>query len=148
MPLIDQVTQAMVAAMKSRDEARLSALRMIKAALMKQKVDSPKPVDEAAEMQVLKLLVKQRIEAAEAFRKAGRAEQAEKEEAERVLIESYLPAGATEQEIDAAVAEALAETGATTLKQMGVAMKAAQARLKGKTVDGKALSDKVRSRLQ
>ena len=148
MPLIDQVTQAMVAAMKSRDEARLSALRMIKAALMKQKVDSPKPVDEAAEMQVLKLLVKQRIDAAEAFRKAGRAEQAEKEEAERVLIESYLPAGATEQEIDAAVAEALAETGATSLKQMGLAMKAAQARLKGKTVDGKALSDKVRSRLQ
>jgi hypothetical protein len=148
MPLIDQVAQAMVAAMKSRDEARLSALRMIKAALMKQKVDSPKPVDEAAEMQVLKLLVKQRIEAAEAFRKAGRAEQAEKEEAERALIESYLPAGATEQEIDAAVAEALAETGATSLKQMGVAMKAAQARLKGKTVDGKALSDKVRSRLQ
>jgi hypothetical protein len=148
MPLIDQVTQAMVAAMKSRDQARLSALRMIKAALMKQKVDSPKPVDEAAEMQVLKLLVKQRIEAAEAFRKAGRAEQAEKEEAERTLIESYLPAGATEQEMDAAVAEALAETGATTLKQMGVAMKAAQARLKGKTVDGKALSDKVRSRLQ
>jgi uncharacterized protein YqeY len=148
MPLIDQVTQAMVAAMKSRDEARLSALRMIKAALMKQKVDSPKPVDEAAEMQVLKLLVKQRIEAAEAFRKAGRAEQAEKEEAERALIESYLPAGATEQDIDAAVAEALAETGATTLKQMGVAMKAAQARLKGKTVDGKTLSDKVRSRLQ
>jgi uncharacterized protein YqeY len=148
MPLIDQVTQAMVAAMKSRHEARLSALRMIKAALMKQKVDSPKPVDEAAEMQVLKLLVKQRIEAAEAFRKAGRAEQAEKEEAERALIESYLPAGATEQEIDAAVAEALAETGATSLKQMGVAMKAAQARLKGKTVDGKTLSDKVRSRLQ
>ena len=148
MPLIDQVTQAMVAAMKSRDEARLSALRMIKAALMKQKVDSPKPVDEAAEMQVLKLLVKQRIDAAEAFRKAGRAEQAEKEEAERALIESYLPAGATEQEIDAAVSEALAETGATLLKQMGVAMKAAQARLKGKTVDGKALSDKVRSRLR
>jgi len=148
MPLIDQVSQAMVAAMKSRDEARLSALRMIKAALMKQKVDSPKPLDEAAEMQVLKSLVKQRMDAAEAFRKAGRAEQAEKEEAERALIESYLPAGATEQEIEAAIAEALAETGATSLKQMGVAMKAAQARLNGKTVDGKALSDKVRSRLQ
>jgi hypothetical protein len=148
MPLIDQIAQAMVAAMKSRDEARLSALRMIKAALMKQKVDSPKPLDEAAEMQVLKMLIKQRIDAAEAFRKAGRAEQAEKEEAERALIEGYLPAAATEQEIEAAVAEALAETGATSLKQMGVAMKAAQARLKGKTVDGKALSDKVRSRLQ
>ena len=148
MPLIDQVSQAMVAAMKSRDEARLSALRMMKAALMKQKVDSPKPVDEAAEMQLLKTLIKQRTEAAEAFRKAGRVEQAEKEEAERALIESYLPAAATEQEIEAAVAEALAETGATSPKQMGLVMKAAQARLKGKTVDGKALSDKVRSRLQ
>ena len=148
MPLIDQVSQAMVAAMKSRDEARLSALRMIKAALMKQKVDSPKPLDEAAEMQVLKSLVKQRIDAAEAFRKAGRVEQAEKEEAERAIVESYLPAAATEQEIEAAIAEALAETGATSPKQMGLAMKAAQARLKGKTVDGKALSDKVRSRLQ
>ncbi len=138
----------MVAAMKSRDEARLSALRMIKAALMKQKVDSPKPLDEAAEVQVLKSLVKQRIDAAEAFRKAGRAEQAEKEEAERALIESYLPAAASEQEVEAAIAEALAETGATSPKQMGLVMKAAQARLKGKTVDGKALSDKVRSRLQ
>jgi uncharacterized protein YqeY len=148
MPLIDQVSQAMVAAMKSRDQARLSALRMIKAALMKQKVDSPKPVDEAAEMQVLKSLVKQRIDAAEAWRQAGRAEQAEKEDAERALIETYLPAAASEQEVEAAIAEALAETGATSLKQMGVVMKAAQARLKGKTVDGKALSDKVRSRLQ
>ena len=134
--------------MKSRDEARLGALRLMKAALMKQKVDSPKPVDEAAEMQVLKTLIKQRTEAAEAFRKAGREEQAAKEEAERALIESYLPAAASEQEVEAAVAEALAETGATSLKQMGVAMKAAQAKLKGKTVDGKALSDKVRSRLQ
>jgi uncharacterized protein YqeY len=138
----------MVAAMKSRDEARLGALRMMKAALMKQKVDSPKPVDEAAEMQVLKTLIKQRIEAADAFRKAGRVEQAEKEEAERALIESYLPAAATEQEVEAAIAEALAETGATSPKQMGLVMKAAQARLAGKTVDGKALSDKVRARLQ
>lgn len=148
MPLIDRIQKDMVAAMKGREEARLSALRMIKAALMKQKVDSPKPLDEAAEMQVLKSLVKQRIEAAEMFHKAGRAEQAGKEEAERALIESYLPAGASEAEIEAAIAEALTETGATSLKQMGVAMKAAQARLKGKTVDGKALSENVRSRLQ
>src|SRR5208283_521694 len=109
MPLIDQIAQDMVAAMKSKQEARLSALRMIKAALMKLKVDSPKPLDEAAEMQVLKQLIKQRIDAAEMFRKAGRVEQAEKEEAEKKLIESYLPAAATEQEIEAAVAEALAE---------------------------------------
>jgi uncharacterized protein len=148
MPLIDQVQKDMVVAMKAKAEARLSALRMIKAALMKLKVDSPKPLDEAAEMQVLKSLIKQRIDAAEMFRKGGRVEQAEKEEAERVLIESYLPAAPSEEEIEAAIAAALAETGVTSLKQMGVVMKAAQARLAGKTVDGKALSEKVRSRLQ
>ena len=147
MPLIDQVQTQMVAAMKARDEARLSALRMVKAALMKAKVDSPKPLDEAAEMQILKQLIKQRIDAAEMFRKAGRIEQAEKEEAEQALIESYLPAAATDAEIEAAIAAALAETGVTALKQMGVVMKAAQAKLAGKTVDGKALSEKVRSRL-
>lgn len=147
MSLIDQVQQDMTAAMKARAEARLSALRMIKAALMKQKVDSPKPLDEAAEMQVLKLLMKQRADAAEAFRKAGRIEQAEKEEAERVLIEGYLPAAAAEPEIDAAIAEAMAETGATSVKQMGLVMRAVQSRLKGKAVDGKTLSDKVRSKL-
>jgi hypothetical protein len=147
MPLIDQVQKDMVAAMKSRDELRLSALRMLKAALMKLKVDSPKPIDEAAEMQVLKQLIKQRQDASEMFRKAGRTEQADKEDAERVLIESYLPAGASEEEIDRAVAEAMAETGVTSLKQMGVVMKATQAKLKGKTVDGKALSEKVRSKL-
>src|SRR5262245_45266315 len=148
MALLDKVQQDMTAAMKAREEARLSALRMIKAALMKQKVDSPKPLDDAAEMQVLKSLVKQRTDAAEAFRNAGREEQAQKEEAERTLIESYLPAGASESEIEAAIAAALAETGVTSLKQMGVVMKAAQAKLAGKTVDGKSLSEKVRSKLQ
>ena len=147
MPLIDQVQQEMVAAMKSKDAARLSALRMLKAALMKQKVDSPKPLDEAAEMQVLKILIKQRMDAAEMFRKAGRIDSAEKEEAEKAMLEAYLPAGASEEEVDAAIAEALAETGATSIKQMGVVMKAAQAKLTGKTVDGKSLSDKVRSLL-
>ena len=147
MPLIDQVQQDMVAAMKSKSADRLSALRMLKAALMKQKVDSPKPMDEAAEIQVLKVLIKQRIDAAEMFHKAGRTEQAEKEEAERALLEGYLPAGASEEEVDAAIADAFAETGATSIKQMGAVMKAAQARLKGKTVDGKMMSDKVRSRL-
>ncbi len=148
MPLIDRVQQDMVAAMKAKEEARLSALRMIKAALMKAKVDSPKPLDEAAENQILKQLVKQRIDAAAMFRKGGRAEQADKEDAERALIESYLPAAASDAEIDAAIAAAMAETGVTTLKQMGVIMKAVQAKLQGKTVDGKSLSDKVRSKLQ
>ena len=147
MPLIDQVQTDMVAAMKARDDARLGALRLIKAALMKQKVDSPKPIDEAAEMALLKSLIKQRIDAADAFRKAGRIEQAQKEDAEKALIEMYLPAGASESEIEAAIADAMAETGVTSLKQMGVVMKATQAKLKGKTVDGKALSDKVRSKL-
>jgi len=147
MPLIDQVQQEMVAAMKSGDAARLSALRMLKAALMKQKVDSPKPVDEAAEIQVLKILIKQRIDAADMYRKAGRIDSAEKEEAEKVMLEAYLPAGASEDEVDAAIAGAMAETGATSIKQMGVVMKAVQAKLTGKTVDGKSLSDKVRSKL-
>jgi uncharacterized protein len=147
MPLVDRIQQDMVTAMKGKEEARLSALRMIKAALMKLKVDSPKPIDEAAEMQVLKQLIKQRIDAAEMYHKAGRTEQAEKEEAERKLIESYLPAGASEEETDAAIAAAMAETGATTIKQMGLVMKAVQAKLAGKSVDGKMLSDKVRSKL-
>ena len=148
MPLIEQVQQEMVAAMKSGDAARLRTLRMLKAALMKRKVDSPKPIDEAAEIQVLKILINQRVDAANMYRQAGRVEQAEKEEAEKALLEAYLPAGASEAEVDAAVDAALAETGATSIKQMGVVMKAAQARLAGKTVDGKALSDKVRSGLQ
>jgi uncharacterized protein YqeY len=147
MPLIDQVQQEMVTAMKSGDAARLSALRMLKAALMKLKVDSPKPIDEAAEIGVLKNLIKQRVDAAEMFRKAGRADQADREEAEKVMLESYLPAGASEEDIDAAIAAAFAETGATSIKQMGIVMKAVQAKLAGKTVDGKTLSDKVRSKL-
>src|SRR6478609_2717500 len=147
MPLIEQVQQDMTAAMKARDEARLSALRMLKAALMKQKVDSPKPVDEAAEIQVLKILIKQRIDATDMYRKASRIDSAEKEETEKAMLETYLPAGASEDEIDAAIAGAMAETGTTSIKQMGVVMKAVQAKLTGKTVDGKSLSDKVRSKL-
>lgn len=137
----------MVSAMKSRDEARLSALRMVKTALKKQEIDSMKPLDQAAEMQVLKSLVKQRTDAAEMFRKGGRTELADKEEAERKLIETYMPAAATEEEVEAAIAAALAETAVTSMKQMGIVMKATQAKLAGKTLDGKALSEKVRSRL-
>jgi uncharacterized protein YqeY len=147
MPLLDQVQKDMVAAMKARDEARLGALRLMKTALKKHEIDSMKPLDEASEMQILKSLVKQRIEAAEMFRKGNRPELAEKEEAERLLIESYLPAGASEAEIEAAISAAISETGVTSQKQMGVVMKATQAKLKGKTVDGKALSEKVRARL-
>ena len=138
----------MVAAMKAKDEARLNAIRMVKAALQKLQVDSMKPLDEAAEQQVLKMLVKQRTEAADMFRKGGREEQAKKEEAERALIEGYMPAEAGEEDVARAIDAALAETGVTSLKQMGVVMKATQAKLAGKRVDGKALSEKVRARLQ
>jgi uncharacterized protein YqeY len=137
----------MTAAMKERNEVKLNALRMIKAALMKHQVDTMKPLDGAAEMQVLKQLIKQRTDAAEMFRKAGRNEQAAKEEAEQVLITAYLPAAASDEDMDAAIGEAISETGVTSLKNMGVVMKAAQSRLQGKMVDGKKLSEKVRSRL-
>jgi len=147
MPLLNQVQQDMTGAMKARDESRLSALRMIKTALKKLEVDSMKPLDEKAELQVLNTLIKQRREAAEMFRQGGRPELAEKEEAELKLIEGYMPASASDDQIEAAIAEALAETGVTSLKQMGVVMKAAQAKLSGKRVDGKALSEKVRARL-
>jgi len=96
---------------------------------------------------VMNTLIKQRKEAAEMFRKGGRPELADKEEAEQRLIETYLPASATDAQMDAAIAAAMAETGVTALKQMGVVMKAAQAKLAGKRVDGKALSDRVRGKL-
>ena len=147
MPLLEQVQKDMVQAMKSKDEARLSAIRMIKTALKKHEVDSMKPLDEASEMQILSSLIKQRTESAEMFRKGGRPELADKEEAERVLIESYMPAAASAEEIEAALAAAIAETGITSVKQMGQVMKATQAKLSGKRVDGKALSEKVRARL-
>src|ERR1017187_3915953 len=120
MPIIDQVQHDMVAAMKAGDAARLSTLRMLKAALMKRKVDSPKPIDEAAEIQVLKILINQRVDAATMYRQAGRVEQADKEEAAKTLLEACRPAAASEAEVDAAVDAALAETGAASVKQMGV----------------------------
>jgi uncharacterized protein len=147
MPLVDKIQSDMTAAMKASDHTRLDPLRMIKAALMKYKVDNTKPLDEAAELQILTTLIKQRREAADMFRKGNRPELADKEEAELKLIESYMPAAPTDAEVDAAIASAIAETGATQAKQMGVVMKAAQAKLAGKRVDGKALSERVRSKL-
>jgi uncharacterized protein YqeY len=147
MRLLDQIQKDMVSAMKAREEARLGALRMIKTALQKHQIDSMKPLDEQTELQVLNTLVKQRREAADMFRQGDRPELADKEEAELKLIESYMPSAPTEAEIDAAIAAAMAETGVAALKQMGVVMKAAQAKLAGKRVDGKALSDRVRAKL-
>jgi uncharacterized protein YqeY len=147
MPLLDQIQKDMVAAMKGREEARLSALRLIKTALKKHEIDSMKPLDESVELQLLSTLMKQRREAADMFRKGGRPELADREEAELKLIESYMPSAPTDAEIEAAIAGAMAETGVSSVKQMGVVMKAAQAKLTGKRVDGKALSDRVRGKL-
>jgi len=144
---MDRIQKDMVEAMKAKDEARLGTVRMIKAALMKYKVDTMKEIDEAGEMQLLNQLLKQRHESSGMFRKGGRPEMADKEDAEAAMIESYMPASATEADIDAAIAAAMAETGVTSLKQMGVVMKAAQAKLAGKRVDGKAMSEKIRGRL-
>lgn len=149
MPLIDQLQKDLVAAMKAKEELKLGTIRMIKTALQKAlSVDPSKPLGEAAEQQLLKSLVKQRIDAAEMFRKGNREELAAKEDAEKLIIESYLPASASEEEMQAAVEAALAETGATSAKQMGLVIKAATAKLAGKTVDGRLLSEKVKARLQ
>jgi hypothetical protein len=147
MALLEQIQKDMVEAMKAKDEIRLGTVRMIKTALKKYEVDSGKPLDEATEQQVMNTLMKQRREAAELYRKGNRPDLADKEEAELKLIESYLPAASSEEELDAAVEQAIAETGATSAKQMGVVMKAAQTKLAGKRVDGKALSEKVKARL-
>jgi hypothetical protein len=147
MPLLERIQSDMVASMKAKDEARLNAIRLIKTALKKHEVDSMKPLDENSELQILSTLIKQRREAADMFRKGGRGELADKEEAELKLIESYMPAAPSDAEMDAAIGAALTETGVTSLKQMGVVMKAAQAKLAGKRVDGKVLSEKVRGRL-
>lgn len=147
MPLLDRIQNEMVAAMKAKDEAKLSTLRMIKTAFMKYKADKMKDVDEAAEIQILNTLIKQRQESVDVFRKNGREELAAKEEAEIKLIEVYLPAAPTEAEVAAAIEAAIAETGATDAKGMGLVMKAAQAKLAGKRVDGKVLSEMVRAKL-
>ncbi|MDQ6760079.1 MAG: GatB/YqeY domain-containing protein [Acidobacteriota bacterium] len=147
MALLDRIQADMITAMKAKDESRLSAIRMIKAALKKQEIDGMKPLDEPAELQILNTLVKQRREASEMFRKGDRAELADKEDAELKLIESYMPSAPSEEEIDSAIASAMQDTGVTSAKQMGIVMKAAQAKLSGKRVDGKALSERVRSKL-
>lgn len=147
MALLDRVQKDMVEAMKAKQELRLNAIRMIKAALLKYKADNMKEADEAAEMQILNSLLKQRREAADMFRKGNRPELADKEEAEWKIIEGYMPASASPEEIDAAIAAAMAETGITSLKQMGQVMNAVKAKLTGKRVDGKALSDQVRAKL-
>jgi uncharacterized protein YqeY len=147
MALIETLQKDMVTAMKAKDELRLSAIRMLKSSLMKYKADNMKDADEAAELQLLNSTVKQRKDSIDMFRKAGREELAKKEEEELKIIEGYMPASASPEQIEAAITAAIAETGISSVKQMGVVMKAAQAKLAGMRLDGKALSEKVRSKL-
>jgi len=147
MALSEQVDKDLVAAMKGRDELRLSTLRMMKSALKLKQVETGKALDDSAAVSVLRTLVKQRHDSAEQFRKGSREALAAKEEAEIKIIETYLPAAATEEEIEAAVTAAIAETGASTPKDMGKVMKAVMVKLEGKSADGKHVSDKVRAKL-
>jgi len=147
MALSEQVDKNLVAAMKGRDELRLSTLRMMKSALKLKQVETGKALDDSAAVSVLRTLVKQRHDSAEQFRKGSREALAAKEEAEIKIIETYLPAAATEEEIEAAVTAAIAETGASTPKDMGKVMKAVMAKLEGKSADGKHVSNKVRAKL-
>lgn len=147
MTIVEQVEKDLVAALRAQEALKLSVLRMMKAALMNKRSERGKEVDDAEALAVLRTLAKQRHESVEAFRKGGREDLATKEEAEIKIVEAYLPAGASDEEIDAAVAATLAETGASSAKDVGKVMKAAMAKLTGKNADGKRVSEKVRAKL-
>jgi uncharacterized protein YqeY len=133
--------------MRSKEDLRLSVLRMVKSALKNREIENIRPLDEAESLQVLQTLVKRGKESVEQFTKGGRADLADKETREIAIIETYLPAGASDAELDRAIDTAIAETSATSPKQMGAVIKSAKALLSGKMVDGKTLSDRVRARL-
>jgi len=147
MSLGEKIQGDIAAAMKAKDELRLSVLRMAKAAIQLKEVEKMRKLDEAESISLLQTMVKQRKESIDQFTKGGRRDLVDKETKELAIIEEYLPAGASDAEMDAAIAKAIAETGANSIKQMGAVMKAAKAVLEGKTVDGKLLSDRVRDRL-
>ncbi|HUO15865.1 MAG TPA: GatB/YqeY domain-containing protein [Verrucomicrobiae bacterium] len=149
MSLVEQIQKDIVTAMKAKDEARLSALRMIKSALQLKSVEKMAPLDDKEAQAVLATLIKQRKESVEQFLKGGRQEMADKEAAEIVLIETYLPKAAGEADVIAGVKAVIAEMGSPTMKEMGTVMKTAMARFQGADmrVDGKLVSDIVKREL-
>jgi len=147
MSLNDKVAADITAAMKAKDAARLSALRMLKAAIMNKGVEKGRDLEDAEILQVVSSLVKQRRDSIDQFGKAGRTDLVEKETGEVAVLEAYLPPAATAEQIDAAVAEAIAETGASSAKDMGKVMKAVMPKLAGKNADGKAVNEAVRRKL-
>jgi uncharacterized protein YqeY len=147
MPLVDEVSAAIADAMRKHDPARLSALRMLKAALMNREVEKRRALDDTEARQVVSSLVKQRKDSIEQFTLGGRRDLADKEAAEIVVLESYLPPPADPAAVERAVSDAVAETGATSSKDMGRVMKAVMAKLAGQNADGKIVSELVRQKL-
>ena len=147
MSLKQQVISDLTASMKAQDAARTSTLRMVKAAFMNREIEKGGELDDEEMMKLLRSLVKQRRDSVEQYEKGGRQELADKEKSEIVVIEAYLPVAASRDEIEKAIDAALAETGATSMKDMGRVMKAAQTALAGKNADGRVVSDLVKTKL-
>jgi uncharacterized protein len=147
MSYLERIQTDLTAAMKEKNELRLSVLRMMKSALKLKEVEKMKPLDDLESLQILQTLVKKGKESIEQFTQGGRPDLAEKEKKEIAIIEQYLPDAPSDEDMTRAIAEAVSETGADSLKQMGAVVKAARAKLEGKSIDGKLLSDKVREHL-
>ena len=147
MGLKDKIITDMTAAMKAKDAARTSTLRMVKAAITNREKESGSEVSDEDVLKLLRSQVKQRRDSVEQYRAAARPELADKETAEIAIIEGYLPQAASQAAIDSAVSAAIAETGASSMKDMGTVMKAVMARLAGKNAEGRAVSDAVKTRL-
>lgn len=147
MTLKQQIISDLTAAMKEREAARTSTLRMVKAALMNREIEKQGELDDDEMMKLLRSMVKQRRDSIEQYTKGGRQDLVDHEQAEVAVIEAYLPQGASAAEIEAAVTAAIAETGATSIKDMGKVMKAAQAQLAGKNADGRTVSELVKIKL-
>jgi uncharacterized protein YqeY len=145
--LFDTVSSDIATAMKARDAGRLSALRMLKAAIMNKSVEKGRDLDDAESLQVVAALVKQRRDSIDQFAKAGRTDLVEKESGEIAVLEHYLPPALPPEELEAAVAAAISETGASSAKDLGKVMKAVMPKLAGKNVDGKAVNEAVRRKL-
>ncbi|HKR01717.1 MAG TPA: GatB/YqeY domain-containing protein [Pyrinomonadaceae bacterium] len=147
MSLKERIVSDMTAAMKAKEAARLSTLRMVKASVMNREIEKGQELTDEELTKALQSLVKQRRDSIEQYEKAGRQELADKERAEIEVIEAYLPQAASREEIEQAVTAAINETGASSMRDMGTVMKAAQARLAGRSADGRTLSEIVKARL-
>ena len=147
MSLEKQITDDIATAMKAKNAERLSTLRMLKAALMNKGVEKNRALEPAEELQVVSALVKQRRDSIDQFTSGGRSDLAEKERSEITILEAYLPPAVSTDELDAAVSQAMSETGASGPRDMGKVMKAVMALLAGKTVDGRLVSERVKAKL-